>query len=119
MVVVDCTPSILYISTVLFDVIRTRRHGVLLPRWQLGSLPRYRGVLVVEERRDPEFGRTLRIARLIDMSRPTDDPPWLMDSVLLQANDSRLVLTGFERIEDGITKTDYAQTWILEPVHGS
>lgn len=115
MVVADGGDTLLYICAVIFDVIRTRKNGVLVPRWQLGSLPRYRGRLIVDERHDVNLGRAVRQARLLDDGRPIDDPPWLMDPVLLHANDSRLVLTGFERISDGITTTDYAQTWILEP----
>ncbi len=42
----------------------------------------------------------------------------LLDAMLMHLKDDRMVLSGFERIDNGVRTTDYAQTWILSLPEG-
>jgi len=89
-----------------------RVKGRNLNRDELKGSPPYVGVLKVAEGRDPELGRPVVRARLIDQVSGTeaDVLPQLCDARLLWAEDGKLRLAGFERID----AADYAQTWSVE-----
>lgn len=94
----------------LYDLWRIRRDGILIPRWQIHTLQPVRGHLVVGHQHFPDLGRPCIVARLIDAK----DIPHLMDAVLLSTQGDRLVLAGYERIENNLgALVDYAQTWLL------
>lgn len=102
--------QILYIYTVVYDLLRVRRDGMLLPRWQLGSLAPARGVLTVRDTYLKDLGRHSMVATLVGM----DKVPDLVDVTLLETLGEHLVLTGFERSDDRSgNRVDYAQTWLL------
>lgn len=95
---------------VLYDLWRIRRDGILIPRWQIHTQQPVRGHLVVGEQRVPDLGRFCIVARLLDC----EDVPILMDATLLSTQGDRLVLVGYERIENNLgALVDYAQTWLL------
>jgi hypothetical protein len=76
------------------------------------QMPKFAGVLTVDEKKDHVSGRTLARARLTGVSTGTEADllPELMDVRLLWAKDDKLRMTGFERVGNA----EYAQTWSVE-----
>ncbi len=76
------------------------------------AIPPFVGFLKVAETRDPELGRPVVRARLLDIATgiETDVLPELTDARLLWAEDQKMRLTGLERVNE----TDFAQTWSVE-----
>lgn len=106
--------QMLYICTVFCTVRLVRKAGAPVPRWQLGSLPAFRGNLVVRDEYQKDLGRFSRVADLIPLE--TAGPRLrLFDVVLLGTNSSWLTLSGSERIEHGADFADVAQTWHVTP----
>jgi hypothetical protein len=89
-----------------------RTKGRNLNRDELNDLPPFMGTLKVAESRDPELGRPVVRARLLDTTAGTnaDVLPELCDARLLWADGNKWHLTGFERID----AADYMQTWSVE-----
>lgn len=99
-----------------FEVVRARKDGVLVPRWQLSQQPVYSGFLRVEEIRIPSLARTSIVARIIPELGTGIAPPDLYDMRLLSSNSSYLTLTGFEIGETmGGREAHYMQSWFLTP----
>jgi len=100
----------------LFEIVRVRDHGWVLPKFRQALLTRVRGHLSIDEQHDTELNRTVRLARMLDSQsmRPLDIPA-LYDPVILKVAKSFMVLSGFERIHDRdmMRDFDYAQTWVL------
>lgn len=88
-----------------------RRQGVVLPRWQLGSLPAFRGRLTVWDRNMPEMSRTLRVAVLSEGDDINGKAPELYDVQLLSMNSHLMVLSGFEIDVSKVNPVHYMQTW--------
>jgi hypothetical protein len=105
------TQEILYFCTVFYEVTPIRRDGVAAPRWQLGSLPIFRGRLRVQEEYLKEFARKSRVAALLE----GDPVSPLYDVQLLATLGDRLVLTGFEIVDLGGREGHYLQTWLMKP----
>lgn len=100
----------------IFELVRVRDKGWVLPRFRLAMLERVRGHLSIDEQHDQELNRTVRVATLLDTKtmRPLDIPP-LYDVAIVKVSKSYMSLSGFERIHDK-TQTkdfDYAQSWVL------
>jgi len=74
--------------------------------------PGFAGMLTIDEKRDPDFGRTLTRAKLSSIAAGSDVDliPELLDVRVLWAREQKMRLAGFERIAD----VDYAQTWAIE-----
>lgn len=88
----------------------------MVPRWQLASLTRYLGRLVVEEKHLPDLGRHSTIARIISDNREDQDWPVLYDVRLLATTSQWLTMTGFEiDTTDSGREVHYMQTWLLTP----
>ncbi|WP_246860498.1 hypothetical protein [Noviherbaspirillum sp. UKPF54] len=90
-----------------------RRRGRLLNKDELvDNRPPYLGDLKVMESRDPELGRFVLRARLVESKAGTETEvlPGLHDAHLLFAGDNKMRLAGFERIDGA----DFAQTWSVE-----
>lgn len=98
-------------ADVLFSVMRMRHRGRSLPRRELANRERASGDLRVEQIFDEDLRRYLRMARLLDPSRPVDADrlPPLYDPGLMAMSPLAFTLAGFERV-DGI---DYAQSWLI------
>lgn len=93
-----------------FWVLRLRRDGAPIPRWQQSQAAWVDGRLRVLEERDDQLRRSLLVARLLG-AEGSALVPALCDVRLLQLDQDRLVLGGFER--DALTGRDVAQTWLL------
>ena len=64
------------------------------------------------------IGRSSITATFIcDITGP-DDPPPLHDAHLVHADETRLVLSGYECIADLERETHLGQTWVLTPCEG-
>lgn len=95
-----------------------RHNGCVKPKGQRRGDART-GVLVVEERLDPELRRTVRVARLLEPRyRQTELMPALFDVVLVSVRDGTWSLTGFERktVAVGGRSMSYQQSWLMKPV---
>lgn len=69
---------------------------------------------MVVEVRVPELQRHVRTAKFLCEGGESLE---LLDAVLMHLKDDCMVLSGFERVDDGLVKTDFAQTWVLtEPI---
>lgn len=86
--------------------------GRMLPRHLAVEQPPRIGALRVSEERDHELSRPVLRARLLDASGGTESDllPDLSDAKLLWADNNRLRLSGFERVDEA----NYAQTWEVE-----
>lgn len=90
-----------------------RRRGRLLNQDELAdSRPPYLGDLKVTESRDPELGRSVLRALLVEHKGGTDTEilPGLNDARLLFAGNNKMRIAGLERIDGA----DFAQTWSVE-----
>lgn len=90
-----------------------RRRGRLLSKDELAdSRPPYLGDLKVTESRDPELGRSVLRALLVESKAgtETDVLPGLNDARLIYAANNKMRITGVERIDGA----DFAQTWSVE-----
>ncbi|WP_213957117.1 hypothetical protein [Variovorax sp. dw_954] len=97
----------------LMDMVRSRDHGRVIPGWQAGRLGAFRGVLTVRQVHQPHLHRYVMTAQMTMQDKAAAPPPDLWDVPLVEVTRERWILTGFERISDGLTATDYAQTWVL------
>lgn len=88
-----------------------RRKGLAVPRWQVGSLPVFRGRLVVDEIRMPDMGRSSRQALLTEGDDLDGHAPALYDTQLLRLTSEVMVLTGFEIDGSEVNEVHYLQTW--------
>jgi len=95
----------------LFSVRVMRNRGRCLSPRELANAPMLVGDLRVEELRDEVLHRHVRVARLVDRTRPRDPDrlPPLYDIILPAMSPQAFTLSGFERIEG----TDYAQSWLV------
>ena len=95
----------------LFSVRVMRNRGRCLTQRELANAPRLVGDLQVEELHNEVLHRHVRVARLVDRSRPRDPDrlPPLYDVALPAMSPQAFTLTVFERNEG----TDYAQSWLI------
>ena len=93
-----------------------RKEGPLLSRHVMWA-GKVRGALFVLEERDVELHRSIRVAKIIRTAPHAQLLPALFDAVLIGAQPDWWTITGWERIEDGISDRAraYAQSWILIP----
>ena len=98
-----------------------RLRGQLLPRWAFNN-GFVRGRLLVNEQRDDELRRNVRVARFVDPSNVLRDliAP-LHDVVLVSCRPDWWTLTGYEvAIESTLGSTvHYRQSWILVPAQAA
>lgn len=104
----------------LYELLRVRKAGWLVPRYQhaFGRPPR--GALSVAEEYVPDLHRHSLVAKLLAPCTGTlmvEIPP-LFDVTLLRWSCDLISLTGIERVEDekGLKVLDCAQTWVLQPI---
>jgi len=97
-----------------FTVQPLRARGRVTPWRSIANAAPVVGELRVEEVRDSELGRYVRIATFLAVDwRGTDAPllPTLLDVRIIAMSPLAFTLTGFERI-DGV---EYAQSWLVVP----
>lgn len=104
----------------LFDLIVTREQGKVIPAWRHAFPVRLLGVsVIVEHVFEKQLARYISRARVLNPpnDKPCPSPIW--DARLIDLTPDRLVVGGFERVEDGIgVERDYAQSWVLLPAKG-
>lgn len=105
-------------NLMLFDMVRTRENGVLVPRYQVGRQRAVRGSLVVEEVQDSRLARHIRTARFKMEDHGATPPPDLRDVQLIYAASDMLVLNGIEQLDLGMRVVEYAQSWVLSSPQG-
>ena len=95
-------------------VLRMRAEGRPVPRHNLAFATPFLGVLRLGEERMPELNRHATVARLLDAEtgRPVDGLLPLVDARVVRVLADEIVLTGFERVSDGLTERDCAQSWV-------
>lgn len=91
-----------------------------MPRFRSAFFRPIKGHLSIVEELDPILHRHTLVARLLD---PTTQArigalPALFDVSLVTVRSDYLTIRGFERISNelGTRSTDYAQSWLVEPV---
>lgn len=83
-----------------------------------GLLRIVRGVLLLAARDVPALGRSSFTATFTRDVGGNDDPLPLHDAHLVHADATRLVLSGYECVEELGRETHYAQTWVLVACEG-
>jgi hypothetical protein len=101
-----------------FDMMRARMKGQIVYRHMPGLLRIVRGHLFLTAQDVPALGRPSFTATFQCDKPGLDDPPPLHDAHLVHADGSRLVLSGYEAVEDTGRSTHYAQTWVLVACEG-
>ena len=101
----------------IVEVIRVRREGCEIPRYQIALASHPNGVLTIYQNHVPWLNRHVLVAQLIhpETGRLIDGVAPLYDASILRATGSEWILTGFERItnQSMMKEFDYAQTWIV------
>lgn len=107
-------------DTVLrWDMMRAREMGRIVHRHMAGRLRIVRGRLLLKEERVAALGRSSFTATFVCETAGPDDPPPLHDAHLVRADESRLILSGYECIVTDVDReTHYGQTWVLVPCAG-
>ena len=99
-----------------FEIVKVRRAGVMVPRWQLASLTRYEGYLRVEEKRVKVLERHSLVAQIVEYAINPDDWQTLYDARLLSTTSQWMTMTGFEIDHSDVgEEVHYMQTWLLTP----
>jgi hypothetical protein len=80
-----------------------------IPAKDRTRMPKYRGVMRIQEARNHALGRNVVIAELLSSTDGADAPliPALLDAGVLFLSNSQMRIRGFELIEG----TQYGQTW--------
>lgn len=99
-----------------FEVRCAFREGRIVPRWAWYALPTYRGHLIVEEQRDDQITRSLKVARLIATNQREQPTIALHDPQLVYASIDSLVLLGVEQVETSAGLRSFAQRWVCSVV---
>jgi hypothetical protein len=102
-----------------WDMLRARDHGRIVYRHLSGLLRVVRGRLMLKTVSIPALGRASITAKFICDTTGPDDPPPLQDAHLVHADETRLVLSGYECITDLDREVHYGQTWVLMPCEGA
>jgi hypothetical protein len=105
-------------SGLRWDMLRARDHGKIVYRHLSGLLRVVRGRLMLKTVSVPALGRASITAKFICDTAGPDDPPPLQDAHLVHADETRLVLSGYECITDLDREVHYGQTWVLMPCEG-
>lgn len=103
----------------LYELLRVRKAGWLIPKYQHAFGRHPVGVLRVGEEYIPDLHRHTVMARLLTegAGHAVEGVVPLWDVRLLHWSVDVITLTGIERVEDekGLKTLDCAQTWVLQP----
>jgi hypothetical protein len=89
---------------------RARNKGRIVYRHMAGLLRIVRGRLMLKTVPVPALGRSSITATFVCDRAGPDDPPPLHDAHLVHADETRLILSGYECIADLDRETHYGQT---------
>jgi hypothetical protein len=111
--------NILYIHTALevrmkCRVVKMRRLGVVIPKYDLPNQPELRGELTIVDTRENSLNRILKLARHVSRFGDHEMVHLLYEPHILWMNEDRFVLTGFERVGESVNAVDYAQSWLCK-----
>lgn len=101
-----------------WDMMRARNQGRIVYRHMAGLLRVVRGRLMVKAQSVPALGRPSITATFTCDTQGDDDPAPLHDAHLVHADETRLVLSGYECIAELGREVHYGQTWVLVPCEG-
>lgn len=99
-------------------MMRARMKGQVVYRHMPGLLRVVRGTLLLKAQDVPALGRPSFTATFMTETKAKDDPLPLHDAHLVHADATRLVLSGYEGIEEMGRETHFAQTWVLVACEG-
>ena len=97
---------------------RARYNGRIVYRHASGLLRIVRGVMALKITSVPALSRASFTATFLCDAPGGDDPLPLHDAHLVHADETRLILSGYECVEDGGRDVHYGQTWVLVPCEG-
>jgi hypothetical protein len=97
---------------------RARDRGRVVYRHLAGLLRVVRGSLMLKAVSVAALGRPSITATFMCDTAGPDDPLPLHDAHLVHADETRLVLSGYECVVDLDRETHYGQTWVLMPCEG-
>jgi hypothetical protein len=94
-----------------FAVVLMRYRGRPVDRYELANRRPFVGDLRIEEVNDETLRRYVRMARLVNVSRPRerDALVTLYDPILIAMSPLAFTLSGFERVGE----QDFAQSWLV------
>ena len=94
-----------------FAVVPKRFQGRPLSRAELANRPRWIGDLRIEEMRDEQVMRYVRMARVLVLDRPrrTEVLGELFEPQIIAMSPQAFTLSGYERLGDQL----YAQSWLV------
>jgi len=97
-----------------FAVVPMRCRGRPLPQAELANRSPWIGDLRIEEIRDEQLMRYVRMARVIDLDRPraTNVLAELYEPQIVAMSPQAFTLSGYERIGDQC----YAQSWLVREI---
>ena len=96
-----------------FAVVPMRFQGRLLSRAELANRPPWIGDLRIEEMRDEQVMRYVRMARVLVLDRPRADVlAELYEPQIIAMSPQAFTLAGYERVGDQW----YAQSWLVRAV---
>jgi hypothetical protein len=102
-----------------WDMMRARHHGKIVYRHLPGLLRVVRGRMSLKITHVSVLGRSSFTAAFLCDAPGRDDPLPLHDAHLVHADDTRLVLSGYECVEELGSQVHYGQTWVLVPCQGA
>jgi len=94
-----------------FAVVLIRHRGRPVDRYELANRSPLVGDLRIEQLNDETLHRCVRMARLVNVSRPRDRDALrtLFDPTLVAMSPLAFTLSGFKRVGE----QDYAQSWLV------
>lgn len=97
-----------------FAVVPKRFQGRPLSRAELANRPRWIGDLRIEEMRDEQVMRYVRMARVLVLDRPrrTEVLGELFEPQIIAMSPQAFTLSGYERLGDQL----YAQSWLVREI---
>jgi hypothetical protein len=95
-------------------IIKMRKLGVAIARRELPNQVESRGELTIVDTRENSLNRVLKLARNVSRFGAHETVHVLYEPHLLWMNEDRFVLTGFERVGEGVSAADYAQSWLCK-----
>jgi hypothetical protein len=109
----------LYVHTVLevrmkCRVVKMRRLGNVIPKYDLPNQPELRGELTIVDTRENSLNWVVKRAQHVSRFGDHETVHLLYEPHILWMNEDRFVLTGFERVGVGADAVDYAQSWLCK-----
>lgn len=99
----------------IMDMVRSRDAGRVIPGWQRGRLRPFRGILLIKTEQLAPLHRFAQVGRMYMADPKAPTPPPLWDIQPIEMGVDFWSYGGIERIDDGLTVIDFAQTWVLVP----